>query len=795
MLVSGSTRIELFDDVAEPMRRSSPGLSMPFWLAMMTLLVGSFAAPGASIPGLGFTMVPGSSDLHRAALQGDVRMVQGLLAAGADPRGTNEVGATALHYGAGDPEIVEILVGAGADANATSLAGTTPLHAAAARPNADAAIRRLLNLGSRIDTTRPTPPFGDVTALTISVLAGNERGARLLLDAGASPGGTNGFSPVAAAALTGRGKILQKLLARGGAVNFDDGFAGHALNSSLYMGHPEIARFLIRKGADAHQASSFGERVPPIVWSAYNESGDVAIARLLAEHGVDINERTSAGHTALDWALRRGETELTAFLRSAGGVSTPAITKLKPLPQNRIPSDGLARLRAVHQAAQKAVVLLQQSSDAFLRNGFVRESACVSCHHQTLPAIAFGRARESGIEVDEGALARQLKSQVASWERNQNRAFEMIEPVPDSAYNLGYGLAGMHALRYPPDALTSTMVWYLAETQLPDGSWGSIDRRPPLEESRMVGTSLAVKALQLYPQALDAGILRGRVVRARDWFRRQSPTTVTDRAFRLLGLHWCEEKASRLGFASKELVGQQRADGGWAALPGLESDAWATGLTLFALLESRTLMANSVTYQRGVDFLLRTQFEDGSWWVRSRTWPFQPHFDSRFPHGKDQWISAAATAWASLALINSLPPIDSQRSIPTADLLYSRLEEPEPDEVPLISHSGTRVTGEPKLEFQRDIRPLLERSCHDCHSGENPKGKFRVGDVADLRKGGQSGEPAIVGNRPESSQLLRLVSDQIEDFEMPPRHSRTKYPPLSPGEIGRVREWIYQGAQ
>jgi hypothetical protein len=40
--------------------------------------------------------------------------------------------------------------------------------------------------------------------------------------------------------------------------------------------------------------------------------------------------------------------------------------------------------------------------------------------------------------------------------------------------------------------------------------------------------------------------------------------------------------------------------------------------------------------------------------VRSRTWPFQPYFDSSFPHGKDQWISAAGTAWATLALLNTL---------------------------------------------------------------------------------------------------------------------------------------------
>jgi hypothetical protein len=51
-----------------------------------------------------------------------------------------------------------------------------------------------------------------------------------------------------------------------------------------------------------------------------------------------------------------------------------------------------------------------------------------------------------------------------------------------------------------------------------------------------------------------------------------------------------------------------------------------------------------------VRFLLGTQLEDGSWYVRTRAIPVQPYFDSEFPHGQDQFISAAATNWATMAL-------------------------------------------------------------------------------------------------------------------------------------------------
>jgi hypothetical protein len=51
-----------------------------------------------------------------------------------------------------------------------------------------------------------------------------------------------------------------------------------------------------------------------------------------------------------------------------------------------------------------------------------------------------------------------------------------------------------------------------------------------------------------------------------------------------------------------------------------------------------------------VQFLLNSQLADGSWYVKTRTFPVQPYFDSDFPHEKDQFISAAATNWAVMAL-------------------------------------------------------------------------------------------------------------------------------------------------
>ena len=82
----------------------------------------------------------------------------------------------------------------------------------------------------------------------------------------------------------------------------------------------------------------------------------------------------------------------------------------------------------------------------------------------------------------------------------------------------------------------------------------------------------------------------------------------------------------------------------------LTSDAYATGEALVALAESGAMSTADAAYKRGVQFLLSTQFADGSWFVKSRAIPLQPHFESGFPFGRDQFVSAAGTNWAARAL-------------------------------------------------------------------------------------------------------------------------------------------------
>ena len=126
------------------------------------------------------------------------------------------------------------------------------------------------------------------------------------------------------------------------------------------------------------------------------------------------------------------------------------------------------------------------------------------------------------------------------------------------------------------------------------------------------------------------------------------------RSARLLGLAWAGKDRDATQKAMRELLAKQRPDGGWSDLDSMESSAYATGRSLFAL-QTADLPVSDTAYQRAVKFLLSTQQEDGSWYVKTRAMAFQPYFDAGFPHGFDQWISAAGTSWATVALSQASP--------------------------------------------------------------------------------------------------------------------------------------------
>ena len=102
---------------------------------------------------------------------------------------------------------------------------------------------------------------------------------------------------------------------------------------------------------------------------------------------------------------------------------------------------------------------------------------------------------------------------------------------------------------------------------------------------------------------------------------------------------------------------------------------------------------------------------------------------------------------------------------------------------------------EQRVDFAQEIKPLLERSCVACHSGEQPRGLFRVDGRDALLKGGASGDAAVVPGHSEKSPLIDYVSGNVPDTEMPPKAQRKRFPGLTTDDVAFLRAWIDQGAE
>ena len=151
--------------------------------------------------------------------------------------------------------------------------------------------------------------------------------------------------------------------------------------------------------------------------------------------------------------------------------------------------------RLIAEAVQKSIDLLQLSSDTFLD---VRNN-CVSCHHQNLPVLAIGWARDRGFHFRKASTDRMLERQVASWMPRVGRSFELDSPYPVPPTFLGYGMWMFADLGYRPDELTRAVSWYLAATQQPDGHWVAGMLRLPRGGDVFQAMALAMRSLQLYP--------------------------------------------------------------------------------------------------------------------------------------------------------------------------------------------------------------------------------------------------------------------------------------------------------
>ena len=102
---------------------------------------------------------------------------------------------------------------------------------------------------------------------------------------------------------------------------------------------------------------------------------------------------------------------------------------------------------------------------------------------------------------------------------------------------------------------------------------------------------------------------------------------------------------------------------------------------------------------------------------------------------------------------------------------------------------------ERKLEFNRDIRPILSDGCFHCHGPDEKerKGGLRLDMEGDSFQEGKSGVPAIVKGNPSESELIaRIFLSDDDDEHMPPLDSGKS---ITEGQKETLRNWIEQGAE
>jgi len=270
-----------------------------------------------------------------------------------------------------------------------------------------------------------------------------------------------------------------------------------------------------------------------------------------------------------------------------------------------VPSAAMAQQKAVDETIQRAIPFIESQGQKW-----IEEKKCVSCHQVPFGIWSLRLAQQSGFSLDAEQLEKQVQWAISFSDKNKNtKSMERDGGGLDTIYQL---LLSGNVDSNKPVARSLTNL--LVSMQEDDGSFKPAGQLPlqrrPVRETTYVSTMWAALALddfdaERFKESIDKAILFGTSDyegKSTEWLAVRS----------LIAQRWQKKQSATF---IKKLLAAQNEDGGWGWIRGAASDAFGTGVALYALAQSSE--EHAAVIERGQAYLVSSQNKKGHWAVPS----------------------------------------------------------------------------------------------------------------------------------------------------------------------------------
>ena len=261
--------------------------------------------------------------------------------------------------------------------------------------------------------------------------------------------------------------------------------------------------------------------------------------------------------------------------------------------------------RSLKQSIESAIPYIQQNAQVW-----IDQKKCVSCHQIPFGLWSTQVAKNAGHKIDEELFQKQSKWALEFCDSNLNaKTMKRDGAGTDTIYQML--LSGIAVTE--PDT-TDSLATLLTTLQEPDGSFKPAGQLPsqkrPVLETTHVSTGWAAIMYNDIGSKPYQGTADNALKYSMSDFRGDSTEWL---AVKSILDHQRQSKTESVALA--RLLESQQDDGGWGWDHTSSSDAFATGVALYAI--SRCHGINQTVIEKAHEFLIRTQTDDGSWLVPS----------------------------------------------------------------------------------------------------------------------------------------------------------------------------------